>query len=406
MLGWNVIETTNWNHLFHAYGIATDTPEQLRNLINHDTKLRANAVDYLFGAVLHQGTIYSVTPQAVQVVAGLLNEPILRRSLDENADTHQASESVSTGLELILSFLGSVGDSLNYIENFEISSHPSTEELEKFYDSLAQDETGEDNIDWCSPMIGVLMEQAILDLRAMSDEVLQAIIPLVSDTNSLISSEAVYAVGEWTAIQPLSEQAKIAFEKIDSMLSYTKNRDEKAGLVLALGRMGCDVSQYLDDVDDAVQSCAALFVSSSQANSILIKALSCPDQVNTWFEHVPPFFSINVRFYLLGKLKSRGVTIEEMLPAALAVIANSTAMCADYDWGPVLQIAFPNSKFKPGVRPPLPSKLTEAQRAVLEGLVANELLWDPRNGNASLARMKVGLSDNRDEVASYIHNTP
>jgi len=107
---------------------------------------------------------------------------------------------------------------------------------------------------------------------------------------------------------------------------------------------------------------------------------------------------------LLGKLKSRGVTIDQMLPAALAIIAGSTAMCADYDWGPVLQIAFPSSKFKPGVRPPLPDKLTEAQRAVLEALVANELLWDPRNGNASLARMKVGLTDNRDGIQNAVKN--
>ena len=400
-LGWTVIETTNWNQLFHAYGIAADTPKELRNLINHDIQLRANAIDYLFGAVLHQGTIYSVTPPAVQVIAGILNEPILRKPLYDNTETHQAS-----GLEMILSFLGCVGDSLNYIVDFEISSPPSQEELDRFYADLTLDETGEDNIDWFSPLIGVLTEQAILDLRAMADEILQVLIPLVSDTNSLIRREAVYAVGEWAAKQPLSEQAKIALEKISSMLTCTKNRDERAGLILALGRMDADVSEYLNDVDDAVQACAALFVSSPQANDILINALCCPDQVDTWFEHMPPYFSMHERYYLLGKLKSRGVTIEQMLPAALAVIASSTAVRADYDWGPVLQIAFPDSKFKNGVCPPLPEKLTEAQRAVLEALVANEQLWEPRNGNAKFARMKVGLPNSRDEVAAYIKNTP
>ena len=44
----------DWSDLVHAYGTATDTPGHLAAL----TSLDPSAFDHLWGAVLHQGTIY------------------------------------------------------------------------------------------------------------------------------------------------------------------------------------------------------------------------------------------------------------------------------------------------------------------------------------------------------------
>ena len=102
---------------------------------------------------------------------------------------------------------------------------------------------------------------------------------------------------------------------------------------------------------------------------------------------------------LLRELLAREVVFADLLPAALAVVEVASGYTADFDWGPLLQAAFPQVTYVPGVPPPPPATLGDAQRALLQALVANESLWDPRNGNGRLARMRIGLPNERSAVA-------
>src|ERR1700733_14313909 len=62
----------DWAGLSHAYGPAADMPGQLRGLTDPDPDVRSEAVDLLWGAVLHQGTIYPVTAPVVTAVGQVL----------------------------------------------------------------------------------------------------------------------------------------------------------------------------------------------------------------------------------------------------------------------------------------------------------------------------------------------
>jgi len=84
-LGWQAADGVDWSRLFHAYGAATDTPTHLRALAGDDLAGQLAALDHLDSAVLHQGTVYPVTPVAVRVVAGLLHEPALRRAAPQGS---------------------------------------------------------------------------------------------------------------------------------------------------------------------------------------------------------------------------------------------------------------------------------------------------------------------------------
>ena len=410
MLGWEAVENVHWEWLFHAYGVAEETPEKLRGLTSEDAALREAGIDHLEGVVLHQGTIYAATAPAVRVVAGILNEPILREPLDDEAPTLRAGVAESfSGLEALLGFLAEAGESLAWADEVEEVEEPTEKQMKKLAKHLRKDEDGEDDKGWLSPMVEVMMKRAVLDLRAMAPEVLEAIVPFVLDENPEIAQAAMNAVGKWSAVQVGSPQAEAAAQVLRTRLEAATHRNEKANLVLALGEMGQDVSAWLDDEDEAVRACAALFVRTSQANEILIGALTHPEQVNSWFASAKPaYFPLHVRFRLLGEVIERGVTIEQVLPAAVALISQSSAMAADAEWGPILRVTFPDAQYVSGsgVRPPLPEHLTAAQRAVLEALVANENLWDPTNGNARFARMEVGLPNTREEVTAYIRDTP
>ena len=391
------MDAVDWSRLFHAYGMAEDTPGHLRHLVDDDASLREAAIEHLYAAVLHQGTIYSVTPSAVRVLIELLDEPALRQSLGDEEST----------LAAVLGFLGCVGESTVEAGVPDDVPSPYEDELTELFHQLRDDDSGEDEgKGWSSHLIGVLMVQAVHSLRELADAVLSAVRPFLSDSAADVRREAMNVAAQWGALQ--SGDGRDAADVLRHRLDACEDRDERAGLVLSLGKMGDDVSHSLGDPDEAVRACAALFVHGERADAELVAALTRPEQVDTWFAQRPAALPMHARFALLAELIARRPRLEDILPAALAVIAHSTAMTADFEWGPVLGLAFPEAAaaFRPGVRPPLPARPTGAQRAVLEALVANLTLWDSRNGNANLARMRVGLPDLRAKVVEYLHDAP
>lgn len=412
MLGWDAMTDVAWDRLFHAYGAATDTPAQLRNLASADPGLQSQCLDYLDGAVLHQGTIWTVTPVAVRVVAGLLGDPSLRRPLpDDNTmrdvvgQLFEQTPDATPVLVPVLGFLASVGDSLAWAWPAlpEPLPQASATELDQFYTQLAD----EDESAWESPVPVVLMCQAVVELRAMAGEVAAAIIPLVHDADLTVRCQAAHAAAQWCrSADPYADVVSTASNAVLARLSTAQGRPERASLVLSAGQLGADVAGFLRDTDEAVRCCAALFVHTDAATGMLIDALTCPDRVNHWFTMAdrPPYFSRNVRYRLLDEIINRGVTIDRMLPAGVALIKGSSPFEADAEWGRILKLAFPDPDrgCEPGVRPPLPDRLTEAQKAVVQSVVDNESLWDPKNGNANFARQQVGLPNDRRAVIDYL----
>jgi hypothetical protein len=67
------VDSVPWSTLTHAYGPASDVPEQIRQLINGDDKVRERALWELYGNIFHQGTRYQATPYAVPFLYELLD---------------------------------------------------------------------------------------------------------------------------------------------------------------------------------------------------------------------------------------------------------------------------------------------------------------------------------------------
>ncbi|MFJ9719419.1 hypothetical protein ACIRPQ_26400 [Streptomyces sp. NPDC101213] len=60
-----------WAQLDHAYGSAEDLPALLRSLAGDDHDAADGALDELYGSILHQGTVYPATVEAVPFLARL-----------------------------------------------------------------------------------------------------------------------------------------------------------------------------------------------------------------------------------------------------------------------------------------------------------------------------------------------
>jgi hypothetical protein len=101
---------TEWSQVAHAYAPADDTFVHLANLISPDADQRVLAMEHLWTAVLHQGTIFSATAPAVRVIGALLADRRLVLSLP----TVFHRPSTQTMRSALLSFIAAVATSARY----------------------------------------------------------------------------------------------------------------------------------------------------------------------------------------------------------------------------------------------------------------------------------------------------
>ncbi|MFD1539732.1 HEAT repeat domain-containing protein [Nonomuraea guangzhouensis] len=69
------LDTINWADLTHAYGRATDVPDQIRALRSADPGIRDKALHSLYGNIFHQGTRFEASAYAVPFLLELVADP-------------------------------------------------------------------------------------------------------------------------------------------------------------------------------------------------------------------------------------------------------------------------------------------------------------------------------------------
>ncbi|MDI1462610.1 hypothetical protein QEZ54_16680 [Catellatospora sp. KI3] len=68
------VDTVRWHRLHHAYGAATDVPDQLRALRGPDPDRRGAALSRLSGSVYHQGTRWQASQAVVPFLVALVDD--------------------------------------------------------------------------------------------------------------------------------------------------------------------------------------------------------------------------------------------------------------------------------------------------------------------------------------------
>lgn len=400
--GWDAVSDVDWSRLFHAYGAADDTPDHLRALTGDDPDAQTAALDHLWSAVIHQGTPWLVTPPAAVVVAGLLADPATARLVTSDSG---AAEGEAEGVPLraaLLDFLASVAAAgrtgMSDEELASLAFPPGKErEVEKALEELLEDlETGYE-----SEYMDALLYQTVVGIRRVAAELAAATAACLTDDDPRTRVAAAHATATLLALPTSSQQRERFTAELESAARRAGGRDERAGLVLALGELGAAPRDFLTDPDPAVRACAALapaLADDPVAARELWAAVADPAAADDWFTHRPPQFVGHVRFTLLRVARERATGFRELLPAALATARIAHGFSADWDWGPLLAAAFPD----PGDPPAPPGRLTEEQRAYLQALVDNEEIWDAKLGNAALAFQRVGLPHDREACRKLV----
>lgn len=381
--GLPVLKSTDWSKLRHAYGRATDTPGHLRALLSDDTNGREQAMNHLWGAIIHQGTAWTATAPVALVIAGVL--------LDKSAD--RVLEPIHADL---LSFLVCVAESIvppnTSLEELESLANQNIDEL---LDSEDEDRLYEDD-----DALDVFFARTNLSCRKAAPVILDVMLQGMSSMNPRIRAQASMGAATLVANEPLQGRAAEIGSRLLALARSATHSDERSAHVLSLGDLKITPESFLEDPSPAVRLCAALapnLAPNPAATAILLDTLANhAGEIDDWFVECPPQFHLRPRFTVVARLIERVTDFEPLAEAAVAVARITSKHCVDHDWGPLLVKAFPDGK---GV------VKTAAQRVYLAALIENAELWDPRNGNASSQFRKTGLPYDRGLCAQLVRTT-
>ncbi|WP_068900882.1 hypothetical protein [Planomonospora sphaerica] len=205
------MEKIDWSRLFHAYGMAADTPGHLRALVSEDEAATRDAVAHLEGAVIHQGTPWTVTPPAALVVAGLLGDPRTVRSVAEPFAVGE--EPAARPLRaILLDFLAEVAEAAQPDvpeEELRAAAYPHGRERD-IADLAARmfaggeededDEDGNDEGDWDEEVADAAIAQAMLELRVIAPALIGPVSARLGDDDPRVRSSAAEALAAITEI--------------------------------------------------------------------------------------------------------------------------------------------------------------------------------------------------------------
>ncbi|MEV6394391.1 hypothetical protein AB0M39_06330 [Streptomyces sp. NPDC051907] len=97
--GFDDLDSRPWAELHHAYGTAEDVPAILRALAGGDEDAEGGALSELWSSIIHQGTVYRATAEAVpflarMAAAGIKSSDllVLLGSIAETEDEHEVGE--------------------------------------------------------------------------------------------------------------------------------------------------------------------------------------------------------------------------------------------------------------------------------------------------------------------------
>ncbi|WP_101786048.1 hypothetical protein [Nonomuraea indica] len=213
--GWAAVAEVDWSKLFHAYGMASDTPGHLRALVGDDEAARGAAVAHLRSAVIHQGTPWTVTPPAALVVAGLLPDPRTARPVTAGDGLGDMPLRA-----LLLGFLTEVAEAAQPgvpEEELRAAAHPQGREpdvaalAERMFALEEGDEDDEDgdsdedwdgdsDEDWDEEVAEAAIAGAVLALRAIAPALVESVAAHLDDRDPHVRHSASRAMAALTEI--------------------------------------------------------------------------------------------------------------------------------------------------------------------------------------------------------------
>jgi hypothetical protein len=208
-----VIDEIDWSRVQTGAGRATDFPRQLAALLDPDLELRAGAVRYLWDEVMHSSTVWPAVPPVAQCLAAILGDPRMDRIVR---------------VELLRWLRCAASDAVEEQEAFD----------------------NDGNASWAAEMGPT---RAMLAARP---GLYRSVVPLIEEGDDEERMAAITTVAELLAAPELEAERLRVTQRLLRLADVAPWR-ERAGIALALGRLGASPGVLLVDDDWGVRVCAA-----------------------------------------------------------------------------------------------------------------------------------------------------
>ncbi|MFR9793855.1 HEAT repeat domain-containing protein [Streptomyces sp. MB22_4] len=375
-----LLSETDWDSLQHAYGPAEDIPASLCSLVAEDPAARSEALAALDMAVLHQGSLHTVTAPVALFVAAILDHPM---GLAEHEGYFPWDGGPPRTLRAaLLTWLGRVAESAAYGED---PARDRTDwQWEPWHDATRRERDPDE----------LAALHACWDIRPT---LYHAVEPFLSSPDPQVREAALGAAVPLLSASGLTDLVPRAAVVLRARLGAAEARRERAGLARALSVWGMDTSDLLADSDPAVRVCAALGpvrVHRPRALAVLLDALRDPRTTDGWFPEPLPGLDGWFRFTVLRSALALAESFEEVAAVAVAIVAAGGTSITDHERGPILFRAFPGGYDR--TRP-----LTSVQRDLLRVFVDTDESTAGIAGNGVWFRA-VGLPEGRDGIAALL----
>lgn len=363
------VQTTHidWQHLEHAYGRATDTPKHLQALFAQDQPAINSAIGHLFGAIIHQGTPWTATAPATQVLINALRSPA---AAVLSIDTYIALLKFFNELILVIE-QGSA-----YIEDYQKMAAFDLTPLG--LDTVAIYEHEE--------AANAIYARSILSCCELAVDLFKVLLQALDHHSETARVLAARGLSLLVKTPALSAQRAYVIERLTDLLQQAPSIRDQASYLLALGELDTMPLSYLKADSPSLRMCTALAPAlrqDSAALNVLVDSLEHHlQQIDKDFSEYPPQFFMKPHFKVVERLIETQLPFEQMLKGALVIVEVASKYTVDYDWGPILAYAFKGQSGK---------VQTEAQYVYLQALVNKPELWDAYFVNASLWFEQAGL---------------
>ncbi|MGW4380148.1 hypothetical protein [Kitasatospora sp. NPDC004531] len=273
-----------WSGLFHAQGLASDTPRHLAALLGDNTRAFVDGYSHLWSTTLRrEGKAWPVTAPTALIVAELLDDPLLGPEDPSLADA-------------MLVYLYAVGVGADLGERApEVRAlvEKRRSELQTWTDGyLAADADARARMWQDGTGLGALvLDRAALACFDLVPTLLRRTVPHLASERARRRTCAAAAVGSLARHPSASTQRPALLEQLMELAEAAESVFDLATILIAVGGLGGDTRSWLSDPHRGVRGCAALapgLAGDDEADRVLLELARSPREFGKSFGDMAP----------------------------------------------------------------------------------------------------------------------
>lgn len=378
------IDTINWENLEHAYGEASDVPQDLKHLFGADEALAKGAIYNFWGNIYHQGTIYEATSYAIPFLIEAVN---------------YCPKPIKSSLVVLLAHIAN-GMSYN------VQHQNLWEESGIFDDGRMKTQSYKDEtkrqLHW--------VERGVLAVWNGWDSYLKWLNDKDDDVRSE-SSLLLMTLANSTYKPDLApkELPELLFQRFQKKLSTEVVDNVKVNLINSIANLDIDkekktklLNYYVGETTNVLKIVAAYNLLEIEPNkkaiAVLNAALLESEKTDKLFSD-STWFQMGMSFYIFHQLCQLSLDYFDQLWIAFEKMIRGTLKHGAEDTvTPIVKMVFEGKRIDEIV-----PNFTTAQQKVLTTILETDNLWIESDGNASVAFKNWGLERNRELLEKMLN---